>query len=525
MVASNDGGDYGGTGEVPTHPKSLGRRPLLLKERSVDEDRFEVEELSSSNWHPPKLEGLGVDEEDLRGGEVDMEDDAFVEEDPVEEQVQVHAPVPWRLLARYLGPISPSAETLKNHFKKVWRLRTGVKFASIKPKWFTVTLESEGDFDFVLGGGPWVHLGNALLVKALNGAARPSETDLSTLPMWVKMYDVPWDKQTDANGRKWGAKLGKVIEVEADPLMTKFRDFLRVRIEIPINKRLQTKITTGVKDRPETHSTYLLRLRCSPMGKFQYREAYEPAPAYGSSTKRGLDFSCSDENSGNLGKPTSRIKHRQPQIRPVVIPDAVDAYDGFESKEPQGDVTVDTDLSVLLHALQVQFPKDTLTELRERLYAVREQHHPVDPVGIPALVDGVRKSRADAIYVQPLAMRGNLSMLGRGRSDMVPPLCGLSSWVPSESSTDSAMPEVTSVLGKRFASHELDEAKSLETNRAIVIHTASEHMACQKRGKLEPAIQDGVVNVPMEGVEFLEAISPGAADQLTGMQAAPRQEQ
>jgi hypothetical protein len=557
MAASNDGGDYGGTAEDPTHPKSLVRRSLLLRERSEDIDRFEVEELSSSNWHPPKLDGLGADEEDLRGGEVDMEDDAFVEEDPEDVQDQAPTHVPWRLMARYLGPISPSAETLKNHFKKVWRLRAGVKFAPIKPKWFTVTLESEGDFDFVLGGGPWVHLGNALLVKAFNGAARPSETDLSTLPMWVKMYDVPWDKQTDANGRKWGARLGKVLEVEADPSMTKFRDFLRVRIEIPINRRLQTKITTGVRDRPETHSTYLLRyervpyfcfwcgfighndttcekkrigvpslaydssLRCSPMRKFEYREAYEPAP----SAKRGLDFSCSDENSGNLGKPTSRTKVRQPQKRTEVIPATVDAYDGFDCKEPQGDVTVDADLSVLLRAMQVQFPRDTLTELRERLYAAREQFHPADPLGTPALVDGTRLDRTEAIYVQPLAMRGGVSMLGRERSDMIPPLRGLSSWVPSESSTDSAMPEVSSVLGKRFASHEPDEAESMDNNRAIVIHVAPERTACQKRGKVESAVQVGVATVPMEGVEFLEAISPGAADQLTGTQAAPRQEQ
>jgi hypothetical protein len=69
-----------------------------------------------------------------------MEDDVFVEEDP--DEVPAAPPVPWRLLARYLGSSSPSAETLKNHFKKVWRLRMGVVFAPIKPKWFTVTLFS-----------------------------------------------------------------------------------------------------------------------------------------------------------------------------------------------------------------------------------------------------------------------------------------------------------------------------------------------------------------------------------------------
>jgi hypothetical protein len=172
----------------------------MLKETPVVVDRYEVEEVSSSNWHVPNREGLGEDEEDLLVGEVDMEDDAFVEEDPDESPPA--APVPWRLLARYLGQNSPSAETLKVHFRKVWRLRMGVLFAPIKPKWFTVTLFSEGDFNFVVKGGPWIHLGNALLVKPKVGAARPSETDLSSIPMWVQIFDVPWDKQTEENGRK-----------------------------------------------------------------------------------------------------------------------------------------------------------------------------------------------------------------------------------------------------------------------------------------------------------------------------------
>jgi hypothetical protein len=102
------------------------------------------------------------------------------------------------------------------------------------------------------------------MVKALDGTARPSATDLTSVPIWVKIYDVPWDKQTKENGIKWGSRLGKVIAVDADNSGSKFRDFLRVRIDIPIDKRLQQKITTGVKGRPETHSTYLLRYERVP---------------------------------------------------------------------------------------------------------------------------------------------------------------------------------------------------------------------------------------------------------------------
>jgi hypothetical protein len=142
-----------------------------------------------------------------------------------------------------------------------------------------------------------------------------------------------------------GRKLGKFLEVEDDPLGTKFRDFLRVCIETPIDMRLQTKITTGVKDRPETHQSYLLQyervpyfcflcgfighndtayekkrigvlslaydsnMRTSPMRKFEYRGAYEPSVVE-SAVKKVPDFSVINENSGKLGQSKSHNRNR-----------------------------------------------------------------------------------------------------------------------------------------------------------------------------------------------------------------------
>ncbi|KAK1604438.1 hypothetical protein QYE76_028111 [Lolium multiflorum] len=556
MSATNDGGEKGGSGEEPTHPKSLGGRMLLLKDKPADGDQYVVEEVSSSNWHAPILEGLGADEEDLIGGEVDMEDDVFIEDDP--DEVPAAEPLPWRLHARYVGQNSPSAETLKEHFKKVWRLRTGVIFAPIKPKWFTVTLFSEGDYNFVINGGPWVHLGNALLVKAMVGAARPSETDLTTIPLWVKIFDVPWDKQTDANGRKWGRKLGKVLEVEADPLGTKFRDFLRVRIEIPIDRRLQTKITTGVKERPETHQSYLLRyervpyfcfwcgfighndttcekkrigvpslaydasLRTSPMRKFEYREAYEP-PVVGSAVKKGLDFSVSDDNSGTLGQPKSRNRNRPVYRKPVaVMPEEIGARDGFEAKEQQGDKNTDRDLAVMLQALRVQYPKESLTEIRERCWNHLDKLASKGEMKMPVLEDISQQNKVPAVLVQPIAM---VNYPGRfGTSDMIPALRGLSSWAPSESSADTNM-EVSSVLGKRLASDTEEETKSHDQSKALTLHSGEEGGKFQKRGRVVSDRQGNINFGPMEGVEVVEAISHGAADQLTGSQDATRQQQ
>jgi hypothetical protein len=67
------------------------------------------------------------------------------------------------------------------HFNKVWRLRTGVNFAPLGKNWFRVTLFSEGDYDFVARGGPWIYRGYPLLVCKIQGEARPSETILNGL--------------------------------------------------------------------------------------------------------------------------------------------------------------------------------------------------------------------------------------------------------------------------------------------------------------------------------------------------------
>ncbi|KAM0855163.1 hypothetical protein ACQ4PT_049959 [Festuca glaucescens] len=537
------GGDQGGFAEEPTRLKPFSRRALLLEGKPVGSDQYVVEEVSSSNWHPPAREGLGVDEEELLVGEVDMEDDAFIEEEP--DKAPTPPPVPWRLMARYVGQIAPSAETLKVHFTKVWMLRRGATFAPIKPKWFIITLNSEGDYNFVVNGGPWVHLGNSFLVQPLKGDERPSATDLTSMPIWVKMYDVPWDKQNEANGSKWGSRLGRVVEVDADK--STYRDFLRVHIEIPINKRLQTHITTGVKDRPETHSTYILRyervpyfcfwcgfighndtvcekkrrgmpslgydsnLRCSPMRKYEYRQAHAP-PWYIQWLRRVLIFHRVD-NSETLGVPKVRTRRQVPRQGEDVVPVAIDAHDGFESTEKGGDQGEERDLAVLLHALRVQFPDESLTSIRERLWKQKEMNADRMMVVVSDKVEGSEACAPTAVFVEPLAMlKGPFPP---SSSDMIHVLRGLSSWVASEDTADTKMTEVNSILGKRMASHAEEEEVSVDEKRALIVHVKNEHGSIQKKGR----------GCQMEREDVSEATSPGAAGQLTGTHGAPRQQQ
>jgi hypothetical protein len=163
-----------------------------------------------------------------------------------------------------------------------------------------------------------------------------------------------------------------------------------------------------------------------------------------------------------------------------VVPEEVGARDGFESTEKKGDKSTDRDRAVMLQALRMQYPGESLTEIRERCWNNLDALANSEKVDKPAIEDLSQSLKDKAIFVQPIAMLK--PQFNQGSSDMIPVLRGLSSWVPSDSSTGSSMADVTSILGKRFASYTEEEADSKPGDRAIVLHTRVENGNFQKKG-------------------------------------------
>ena len=220
-------------------------------------------------------------------------------------------------------------------------------FAPLKDNFFIITFKSEGDYRFVARGGPWIRKGVACLIAPFQDNARPSETVLDYVPIWVRFYDVPWNKQTVAYGEFVGSNLGKVMEVDIDQAQLEFSDYLRVRIALPLNKRLQTCFTAKLKGQAGTmvsplryervpyfcfhcgfigHNKeeyekrvwgvpslcYDESLRCSPKKKYM-RRPMTASPA----AKRNLFSSPAEIFSSLLGKPNFNGMHRASSNRGI----------------------------------------------------------------------------------------------------------------------------------------------------------------------------------------------------------------
>ncbi|TVU24351.1 hypothetical protein EJB05_26783, partial [Eragrostis curvula] len=97
----------------------------------------------------------------------------------------------------------------------------------------------EGDYNFVLRGGPWIHKGDALIVVPYDGKTRPSEVDLDVIPIWVQVYDLPGVMLNKDMGKALGEKLGKFIEVHLDDGDIAAGKFMRIKVALPLNKPLK----------------------------------------------------------------------------------------------------------------------------------------------------------------------------------------------------------------------------------------------------------------------------------------------
>jgi hypothetical protein len=387
MAAPGGGGEQGGLAERPTRPKpsgGVGAVPLLRQRAFLEAERDEAD---AGNWD-------GGDNDDASGfrqgavvqvcGIVDMEDAVHLEFEEEDEEMEQKPDetVGWMLVARYMANFKPNTKAMFTFFsEEAWHLRTRIDYAEKGQNIYMITLYSKGDYDFVKKGGPCTFKQNALIVKDYDKSLQPSEIKFDAVPVWVRIYNVPFEKQDKAWGMRYGNGLGEALEVDVPASELKKHGFLRARVNLPYDRRLQTQISTGIKGKPWTNKVFKLKyervpyycshcgfmghkkdecekkkmgtpsldydaieLRCSPYKKFEYRSHSIPAAGH-ASARRGLSFSSfgsaesrkvfsqeyDDVSRRNRGmaareRTSPASSDEMPPLEDDIIPGVIDAY-------------------------------------------------------------------------------------------------------------------------------------------------------------------------------------------------------
>lgn len=266
MASSAGGGDKGIITAMVAHPKPAGGGEIVManqREEVLNKGTLAIG-VATPDENQTTMEGAGtaveVDSTTHQGpaafieGEVVEEDEDAIEVVIEEEEVQKAGQ--WTILARFYSLKSPNLAALFEDMRRAWRLRSDMTYKSLRDNLFIISFGAEGDYRFVIQGGPWIHRGDALLVAEFDGITCPSKVTLDVIPVWVRIYDLPLVLMTKARGEIYGSKLGRVREVDVGDDGRNKHDFFRIRVDLSVKRPLKDKLTIKIsaQGRVETRS-------------------------------------------------------------------------------------------------------------------------------------------------------------------------------------------------------------------------------------------------------------------------------
>ena len=115
---------------------------------------------------------------------------------------------------------------------------TDLKIVDVGEGLFQFKFSIESQMKWVLDNGPWSFENQLLVLRRWEKGMTPRSVKFTTVPMWVQVWGLPFDLINEDVGRDIGSGLGRVVAVDSKALTADQARFLRIRVEIPLNKPL-----------------------------------------------------------------------------------------------------------------------------------------------------------------------------------------------------------------------------------------------------------------------------------------------
>lgn len=146
---------------------------------------------------------------------------------------------------------------------------------------FSLEFYGESDYKFVMNGGTWKHKGNTLIVVPYDGISRPSEVATNSIPIWIQIFDLPGRMISEEVCMQLGDGLGHTIEVHKESGQLLVGKYLRVRVDIPVQKALKPWVEVRVNGRMEKFDVKyecvpFVCFKCGRMGHAERECQYKP---------------------------------------------------------------------------------------------------------------------------------------------------------------------------------------------------------------------------------------------------------
>ncbi|XP_075643286.1 uncharacterized protein LOC142614620 isoform X1 [Castanea sativa] len=144
------------------------------------------------------------------------------------------------LLGRFHTTKPINFRAAENHLRSAWKMEgNDLKITDVGDGLFRFKFSTESQLKWVINNGPWSFDNHILLLRRWEKGMTASSVNFQTVPMWVQVWGLPFDLIYKEAGIDIGQRIGRVIEVDCEAIAFGEARFLRVRVDVPLDKPIR----------------------------------------------------------------------------------------------------------------------------------------------------------------------------------------------------------------------------------------------------------------------------------------------
>ncbi|KAL9689163.1 hypothetical protein QQ045_033596 [Rhodiola kirilowii] len=131
---------------------------------------------------------------------------------------------------------------LSNVLTKVWNMENRVTFTELANNMALAKFKNKTDMQKIRDGGPWLCLGTFIVMHDWCPDLSPEEFEMNRLGVWAQLHNLPVGAalKDKAIGEKLAIYIGRFVKVSQSEIDGARKRYIRVRVEIDIDKPLIT---------------------------------------------------------------------------------------------------------------------------------------------------------------------------------------------------------------------------------------------------------------------------------------------
>ncbi|KAL0904402.1 hypothetical protein M5K25_026506 [Dendrobium thyrsiflorum] len=155
----------------------------------------------------------------------------------------------WNLsLVGYSVGKRPYYETLLSTAKRIWKLKGTFQLIALSDGFFLFKFCNEEDYDMVWSKGAWFFQGKPFIFQKWTKNFHPTRENFSSVPIWVRIHDLPLVCWNSEGISKIASKIGIPIAVDSLTAAKTRLTYARVCIQVLVTSTLPDSVPISIED-------------------------------------------------------------------------------------------------------------------------------------------------------------------------------------------------------------------------------------------------------------------------------------